>query len=73
MSLLDRKIAETLEDLGPGIYTIRVITDAVNGSMRSPRWTTHHIGNALRHFPNAKYLGRHPGHENGKSTWQVVA
>lgn len=34
MKMLEALIEHVLDDLGPGIYTIRILTDAVNGKMR---------------------------------------
>lgn len=73
MTLLERKVSDVLTEMGPGIYRIGVIVDAVNNTMRYPRWTARHVGEALRRHPQVKYIGRVCDHSAGSSLWQVVA
>lgn len=73
MKMLEALIEHVLDDLGPGIYTIRILTDAVNGKMRYPRWSSHHIADKLKQNPRVQYSGRQHGHAKGSSLWEVVA
>lgn len=73
MTLLERKIDEFFSAIGPGIYRIGLITDAVNVTMRYPRWSPRDVAECLKRCPRAKYVGRFHDHSAGSSMWQVIA
>lgn len=73
MNMLEAQINKVLDNLGPGFYTIGILTDAINGMMKYPRWSTHHVADKLKQNPRVRYCGGPQSHISGSSLWEVIA